>query len=64
MRPLQVAFLSFGYPNKQKQILSGFHQASLALRKARNYAFPDKKHVHIHSSYDAKLAERVAGSHA
>ena len=36
----------------------------LALRKAYNYAFPDKKHVHIHSSYDTKLAERVAGSHA
>jgi thioredoxin reductase (NADPH) len=53
-----------GYPNKQKLILSGFHEASLALRKAYNYAFPDKKRVHIHSSYDAKLAERVAASHA
>ncbi|MEI5996675.1 NAD(P)/FAD-dependent oxidoreductase [Paraburkholderia bengalensis] len=53
-----------GYPNKQKLILSGFHEASLALRKAYNYAFPDKKRVHVHSSYDAKLAERVAASHA
>lgn len=53
-----------GYPNKQKLILSGFHEASLALRKAYSYAFPDKKRVHIHSSYDAKLAERVAASHA
>jgi len=53
-----------GYPNKQKLILSGFHEASLALRKAYSYAYPDKKRVHIHSSYDAKLAERVAASHA
>ncbi|CAD6546924.1 NAD(P)/FAD-dependent oxidoreductase [Paraburkholderia sabiae] len=53
-----------GYPNKQKLILSGFHEASLALRKAYSYAFPEKKRVHIHSSYDAKLAERVAASHA
>jgi thioredoxin reductase (NADPH) len=53
-----------GYPNKQKLILSGFHEASLALRKAYHYAFPDKKRVHVHSSYDAKLAERVAASHA
>jgi thioredoxin reductase (NADPH) len=52
------------YPNKQKLILSGFHEASLALRKAYNYAFPGKKRVHVHSSYDAKLAERVAASHA
>jgi thioredoxin reductase (NADPH) len=52
-----------GYPNKQKLILSGFHEASLALRKAYEYAFPDKKRVHVHSSYDAKLAERVAASH-
>jgi thioredoxin reductase (NADPH) len=51
------------YPNKQKLILSGFHEASLALRKAYNYAFPGKKRVHVHSSYDAKLAERVAASH-
>jgi thioredoxin reductase (NADPH) len=53
-----------GYPNKQRLILSGFHEASLALRKAYGYAFPDKKRVHVHSSYDTKLAERVAASHA
>jgi thioredoxin reductase (NADPH) len=50
------------YPNKQKLILSGFHEASLALRKAYSYAYPDKKRVHIHSSYDAKLAEKVAAA--
>ncbi|MDR5857484.1 NAD(P)/FAD-dependent oxidoreductase [Caballeronia sp. LZ062] len=50
------------YPNKQKLILSGFHEASLALRKAYAYAYPDKKRTHIHSSYDAKLAERVQAS--
>lgn len=52
------------YPNKQKLILSGFHEASLALRKAYVYAYPDKKRVHVHSSYDTKLAERVAAVHA
>jgi thioredoxin reductase (NADPH) len=52
------------YPNKQKLILSGFHEASLALRKAYGYAYPDKKRVHVHSSYDAKLAERVQSSQA
>jgi len=51
-----------GYPNKQRLILSGFHEASLALRKAYGYAFPDKKRVHVHSSNDAKLAERVSAS--
>ncbi|KMQ73830.1 Thioredoxin reductase [Candidatus Burkholderia pumila] len=50
------------YPNKQKLILSGFHEASLALRKAYTYAYPGKKRVHVHSSYDAKLAERVQAS--
>lgn len=50
------------YPNKQKLILSGFHEASLALRKAYTYAFPDKKRVHVHSSYDAKLSERILGA--
>ncbi|SAL45644.1 NAD(P)/FAD-dependent oxidoreductase [Caballeronia humi] len=50
------------YPNKQKLILSGFHEASLALRRAYSYACPDKKRVHVHSSYDAKLAERVHAS--
>lgn len=49
------------YPNKQKLILSGFHEASLALRKAYTYAFPDRKRVHVHSSYDAKLSERILG---
>ena len=50
------------YPNKQKLILSGFHEASLALRKAYSYAYPEKKRVHVHSSYDTKLAERVQAS--
>ncbi|CAB3700552.1 NAD(P)/FAD-dependent oxidoreductase [Paraburkholderia rhynchosiae] len=50
------------YPNKQKLILSGFHEASLALRKAYSYAYPDRKRVHIHSSYDAKLAEKVSAA--
>lgn len=52
------------YPNKQKLILSGFHEASLALRKAYSYAFPDKKRVHVHSSYDAGLSERILGASA
>jgi thioredoxin reductase (NADPH) len=50
------------YPNKQKLILSGFHEASLALRKAYSYAYPEKKRVHVHSSYDAKLAEKLAAA--
>ena len=50
------------YPNKQKLILSGFHEASLALRKAYSYAFPDKKRVHVHSSYDTGLSERILGT--
>jgi thioredoxin reductase (NADPH) len=50
------------YPNKQKLILSGFHEASLALRKAYAYAYPEKKRVHVHSSYDAKLAEKVGAA--
>jgi thioredoxin reductase (NADPH) len=50
------------YANKQKLILSGFHEASLALRKAYSYAYPDKKRVHVHSSYDAKLAEKVSAA--
>jgi thioredoxin reductase (NADPH) len=52
------------YPNKQKLILSGFHEASLALRKAYTCAFPDQKRVHVHSSYDPKLAERILGAAA
>jgi thioredoxin reductase (NADPH) len=50
------------YPNKQKLILSGFHEASLALRKAYSYAYPEKKRVHVHSSYDAKLAEKLGAA--
>ncbi|MFM0036334.1 NAD(P)/FAD-dependent oxidoreductase [Paraburkholderia strydomiana] len=50
------------YPNKQKLILSGFHEASLALRKAYAYAYPEKKRVHVHSSYDAKLAEKLGAA--
>jgi len=50
------------YPNKQKLILSGFHEASLALRKAYAYAYPEKKRVHVHSSYDAKLAEKIGAA--
>jgi thioredoxin reductase (NADPH) len=48
------------YPNKQKLILSGFHEASLALRRAYAYAYPERTRTHVHSSYDAKLAKRVA----
>jgi thioredoxin reductase (NADPH) len=50
------------YPNKQKLILSGFHEASLALRKAYTYAFPEKQRVHVHSSYDHALSERILGA--
>ncbi|WP_144138535.1 NAD(P)/FAD-dependent oxidoreductase [Paraburkholderia sp. BCC1884] len=50
------------YPNKQKLILSGFHEASLALRKAYSYAYPEKKRTHVHSSYDAKLAEKLGAA--
>jgi thioredoxin reductase (NADPH) len=53
-----------GYPNKQKLILSGFHEASLALRKAYGYAYPDKKRVHVHSSYDTALSTRILGTKA
>ncbi|KQR90296.1 ferredoxin-NADP reductase [Burkholderia sp. Leaf177] len=52
------------YPNKQKLILSGFHEASLALRKAFTYAYPEKKRTHVHSSYDSGLAERIASGAA
>lgn len=52
------------YPNKQKLILSGFHEASLALRKAYTYAFPNKQRTHVHSSYDTKLSERILGTQA
>jgi thioredoxin reductase (NADPH) len=33
------------YPNRQKLILSGFDDASLALRKAYANAFPEKQRV-------------------
>lgn len=47
------------YPNKQKLILSGFHEAALALRKAYHYAFPDKALVHVHTSNNAALKEAL-----
>ncbi|EKZ96780.1 NAD(P)/FAD-dependent oxidoreductase [Cupriavidus metallidurans] len=47
------------YPNKQKLILSGFHEAALALRKAYHYAFPEKSLVHVHTSNNAALKERL-----
>jgi thioredoxin reductase (NADPH) len=47
------------YDNKQKLILSAFHEGSLALRKAFAYAFPDRPRTHIHSSYDAALQEKL-----
>ncbi|WP_347556526.1 NAD(P)/FAD-dependent oxidoreductase [Robbsia sp. KACC 23696] len=48
-----------GYGNKQKLILSGFHEAALALRHAYRHARPDKSRTHIHSSYDARLAALI-----
>ncbi len=47
------------YPNKQKLILSGFHEAALALRKAYHYAFPEKALVHVHTSNNAALKTRL-----
>ncbi|MGO4302618.1 NAD(P)/FAD-dependent oxidoreductase [Cupriavidus sp. RAF12] len=47
------------YPNKQKLILSGFHEAALALRKAYHYAFPEKALVHVHTSNNAALKEKL-----
>jgi len=47
------------YPNKQKLILSGFHEAALALRKAYHYAFPEKALVHVHTSNNATLKEKL-----
>lgn len=52
------------YPNKQKLILSGFHEAALALRKAYNYAYPERKRMHVHSSYDSSLSEKILGTPA
>ena len=50
-----------GYPNKQKLILSGFHEAALALRHAYKLARPDKARTHIHSSYDQRLSTKILG---
>ena len=50
-----------GYPNKQKLILSGFHEAALALRHAYKLARPDKARTHIHSSYDQRLSATILG---
>ncbi|SOZ50115.1 putative THIOREDOXIN REDUCTASE OXIDOREDUCTASE, putative general stress protein [Cupriavidus taiwanensis] len=47
------------YPNKQKLILSGFHEAALALRRAYHYAFPEKALVHVHTSNNAALKEKL-----
>ncbi|ODV42282.1 ferredoxin-NADP reductase [Cupriavidus sp. UYMMa02A] len=47
------------YANKQKLILSGFHEAALALRKAYHYAFPEKSLVHVHTSNNAALKEKL-----
>lgn len=47
------------YPNKQKLILSGFHEAALALRKAYHYANPEKSLVHVHTSNNAALKEKL-----
>ncbi|MCF7697404.1 MULTISPECIES: NAD(P)/FAD-dependent oxidoreductase [Mycetohabitans] len=52
------------YPNKQKLILSGFHEAALALRKIYGYAHPERKRVHVHSSYDPTLSEKILGTPA
>lgn len=50
-----------GYANKQKLILSGFHEAALALRHAYTFARPDKTRTHVHSSYDPRLASAILG---
>jgi thioredoxin reductase (NADPH) len=46
------------YPNKQKLILSGFHEAALALRKAYHYAFPRRRWCTC-TSNNAALKERL-----
>lgn len=51
-----------GYPNKQKLILSGFHEAALALRHAYKLARPDKARTHVHSSYDQRLSTTILGT--
>ncbi|TMS59544.1 NAD(P)/FAD-dependent oxidoreductase [Imbroritus primus] len=50
------------YPNRQKLILSGFHEAALALRKAYRVVYPDKTLVHVHTSNNATLRERIQHS--
>jgi thioredoxin reductase (NADPH) len=47
------------YHNKQKLILSGFHEAALALRRAYHYAFPEKALVHVHTSNNATLKAKL-----
>ncbi|CAJ0797784.1 Ferredoxin--NADP reductase [Ralstonia condita] len=47
------------YPNKQKLILSGFHEVAMALRRAYRYAYPDKTLVHTHSSNDTGLQTKL-----
>ncbi|SDV49130.1 NAD(P)/FAD-dependent oxidoreductase [Chitinasiproducens palmae] len=50
-----------GYPNKQKLILSGFHEASLALRRAYRYIHPERARTAVHSSNDRRLSEAILG---
>lgn len=47
------------YPNKQKLILSGFHEVAMALRRAYRYANPDKTLVHTHTSNDTNLQHKL-----
>jgi len=47
------------YANKQKLILSGFHEAALALRRAYHYAYPNKALVHMHTSNNPALAQKL-----
>ncbi|MFP3890825.1 NAD(P)/FAD-dependent oxidoreductase [uncultured Ralstonia sp.] len=47
------------YPNKQKLILSGFHEVAMALRRAYRYVNPDKTLVHMHTSNDAGLQSKL-----
>lgn len=47
------------YPNRQKLILSGFHEAALALRKAYRLVNPEKTLVHMHTSNNPALRARI-----
>jgi thioredoxin reductase (NADPH) len=47
------------YANRQKLILSGFHEAALALRKAYRIVYPDKTLVHMHTSNNPALRARI-----